>query len=169
MTFISNPKGSPRRVEYDNAKSLLRVICRRTSKDGINFSALEIIIMPDENDPMDRQFYYLAVQRYDGINWGLLGNYNVAEQTMDFGLCFSRDGRSCLRPARGPAVFREPDSFESKSIYASDAMIDAGDHWLLLYRGGTQLHKARWLSHCDCSSCRYENRETPVTWLGYRK
>ncbi|MEX1089835.1 MAG: hypothetical protein WEC36_11515 [Phycisphaeraceae bacterium] len=140
VLFLQNPLGSPRREERDNARSLLRIIIRRTSDDGLTFSDPQIVLTPDALDPLDQQFYYLSLHRQDGYHFGFLGDYEVAAQTMDLGLAVSRDGVAWRRPMRSPLLTRDPESFDSQSIYLADNLIDAGDDWLLLYRGGTLPH-----------------------------
>ena len=122
---------------HDNAPGVNRVIQRRQSEDGIVWSDPEILIMPDEHDPMHQEFYYLAVQPDGDWKIGMLGHYRCWEQTMDLELCFSRDGHEWLRPLRGGWVPRGgPDEIDHMSVYATNRLIDRGDHWLLLYRGG---------------------------------
>jgi len=142
VLFIPNPAGSPRREERDNARSLLRIVTRRTSDDGLTFSDPQIVLVPDELDPLDQQFYYLSLHRQDGYHFGLLGDYRIIDQTMDLGLAVSRDGVQWSRPARSPLIPRDPDGFDSMSVYVADNLLDAGDDWLVLYRGGRLPHTA---------------------------
>lgn len=138
--LLPNPEGNPRREDRDNARSLLRVITRRVSDDGYHFGPPEIVMMPDEADPLDQQFYYLAVHRLGDWRVGLVGDYEIVDQTMDLGIALSRDGRHWLRPMRSPLIPRVPDTWESMSVYAIDRFIEAGDDMLLLYRGGSLPH-----------------------------
>ena len=132
---------SGRRTPHDNAPGVNRVIHRRESPDGIVWSDPEILIMPDEHDPMHQEFYYLAVQPDGDWNIGMLGHYRCWEQTMDLELCFSRDTHHWLRPLRGGWVPRGgTDEIDHMSVYATNRLIDRGGHWLLLYRGGNTPH-----------------------------
>ncbi len=140
--LMHNPEDGPRYVSYDNAPHVLRTIHRRFSMDGVEWSDPELIITPDDEDPLHQQFYYLAVHRQDGWHIGMLGNYPVADQTMDIELCFSRDGRRWERPIRTPWVPRGPEEYDSLMVYAPNRLIDAGQHWLLLYTGCDYLHNA---------------------------
>ena len=140
--LMFNPEDGPRSVSYDNAPQALRTIHRRLSGDGVSWSDPELIITPDDADPMDQQFYYLAVHWQDGWHIGMLGNYPVADQTMDVELCFSRDGRQWSRPIRTPWLPRGPEKHDSLMVYAPNRLIDAGEHWLLLYTGSNHLHNA---------------------------
>ncbi len=134
-------EASGRLTRHDNAPAVTRVIHRRDSEDGIVWSDPEIIITPDEHDPMHQEFYYLAAQPDGDWTIGMLGNYRCWEQTMDLELCFSRDTHHWVRPLRGGWVPRGgPDEIDHMHIYATNRLIDRGDHWLLLYRGGNTAH-----------------------------
>ncbi len=136
-----NDEHSGRRVPHDNAPAVLRVIHRRESEDGLDWSAPELLITPDERDPLDQQFYYLAAHEEDEWRIGFLGHYRCWEQTMDIELCFSRDGRRWERPLRGAYVPRDPIPERGcMSAYAPNALIDQGDHWLMLYTAGNTKH-----------------------------
>lgn len=134
------PAMPDRRVEVDNAPFWHRYIHRRFSADGLEWSAPELIIMPDACDPWDQQFYYLAVQWHEDWMIGSLGHYRVedGQQTQDLELVFSRDGRTWHRPVRGGFIPRSPetsDAWDSLGIYAPNAWIDEGETWLCLYTG----------------------------------
>ncbi len=55
---IELPKDAPEPRQKD---PIIRVIQRRTSADGIHWSAPQRILIRDEKDPFDLQFYYLSV------------------------------------------------------------------------------------------------------------
>lgn len=134
-----------RRVEADNLPNLLRCIQRRFSVDGLTWSSPELIIMPDERDPWDLQFYHLAVQWHEDWMIGSLGHYRVEaeQQTQDLELVFSRDGRHWHRPLRGGFIPRDPDSpdaHDSMGVYPPNAWIDEGNTWLCLYTGAHLRH-----------------------------
>ncbi len=136
---LCNVEDSPRRVEHDNAPFMVRAIHRRTSSDGLEWSDAELLIAPDEGDPLDQQFYYLAQHRQQGWRRGMLGSYPVHDQTMDIELCFSRDGRRWERPLRMPWIERE-DPEEAGMVYAPNRLIDEGEQWLLLYTASPGRH-----------------------------
>ena len=139
-----HPAIPDRRVDVDNAPGIHRLIHRRLSEDGLNWSDAELIIMPDERDPWDLQFYFLSVLRLEDWMIGRLGYYRVADgmQTMDTDLCFSRDGRNWQRPVRGGWIPRSEDGFDKMGIYAAASWIDLGDRWLTLYSGTPVPHNA---------------------------
>ena len=134
-----------RTVKEDNCKEVHRFIQRRLSGDGFRWSAPELIIMPDDRDPWDLQFYHLAVQYHEDWMIGSIGHYRVEaeQQTQDLELVFSRDGRTWHRPLRGAFIPRDPDTAEahdSLGIYPPNAWIDEGDTWLCLYGGTHTRH-----------------------------
>ncbi|MEN6347547.1 MAG: hypothetical protein ABFE16_19810 [Armatimonadia bacterium] len=133
-----------RMTPHDNAPRVLRTIHRRESRDGIEWSDPEMLILADENDPLHQQFYYLAVQPEGEWNLGFLGHYRCWEQTMDIELCFSRDTHHWLRPLRGGWIPRgpvpEPDCM---GAYATNRLIDGGDNWIVLYQGVNSMHNGK--------------------------
>jgi len=139
--LLPNSPDTRRSVPHDNAPRVLRTIQRRVSEDGLTWGAPELLITPDANDPLDMQFYYLAVHREPEWRIGFLGHYRVWEQTMDIELCFSRDGRDWRRPLRGGWIPRDPlPELGCMSAYATNRLIDAGPRWLMLYTAGNVKH-----------------------------
>jgi len=143
-----HPAIPDRRVDVDNAPGVHRLIYRRFSEDGIEWSDPELIIRPDERDPWDLQFYFLGVQWYEDFMIGSLGYYRVedGQQSMDTDLCFSRDGYRWDRPLRGGWIPRSEEGsgmMDTKGIYAGDRWIDRGDRWLILYHGTPEPHNSR--------------------------
>ncbi|MEW6355051.1 MAG: hypothetical protein AB1696_01890 [Planctomycetota bacterium] len=130
-----------RYTPHDNAPQVIRTIHRRTSEDGMQWSAPELLITPDEHDPLDMEFYYLSVHR--GPEWriGFLGHYRCWDQTMDVELCFSRDSRRWLRPLRGGWIPRDPLPEKGcMSAYATSDVIEVGDEQIMLYTAGNEKH-----------------------------
>ena len=140
-----HPAVPDRRVEVDNAPGIHRLIHRRLSEDGIQWSDAELLIMPDERDPWDLQFYFLSVRTQEDWMIGRLGYYRVADglQTMDTDLCFSRDGRNWERPVRGGWIPRSTDGLDKMGIYAAGTWVDMGNRWLTLYSGTPVPHNAK--------------------------
>jgi hypothetical protein len=139
------PAVPDRRVDVDNAPMWHRYIHRRLSLDGLSWSAPELVIVPDDRDPWDQQFYHLAVQWHEDWLIGSLGHYRVEEgqQTQDLELAFSRDGRTWHRPLRGGFIPRAPetaDAHDSLGIYPPNAWVDEGETWLCLYTATHLAH-----------------------------
>ena len=140
-----HPAIPERRVDVDNAPGIHRLIHRRFSSDGLEWSDAELIIMPDDRDPWDLQFYFLSVHRQEDWMIGRIGYYRVADgmQSMDTDLCFSRDGYRWERPVRGGWIPRSKEGMDSVGIYAAAAWLDCGDRWLTLYSGTPSMHNAK--------------------------
>ena len=124
----------------DREAGLLRVIQRRTSTDGLNWSDGKIILRPDAEDPDDLQFYYLAVTHMPQGRIGMLGYYRTDTETVDLEFCFSRDGISWQRPFRGAWIERKP---EEGCISGSHAMIARGKDFFLFLSVYNHLHNGK--------------------------
>lgn len=88
------PAGGPRRIG------------RSVSKDFINWSPIQVVLAPDDHDPVGTQFYRIRVIKYEGVYFGILSVLHIdkggkdfhqpnpegPEQTVDSQLVFSRDG-----------------------------------------------------------------------------
>ncbi|MDH7480823.1 MAG: hypothetical protein QHH26_02455 [Armatimonadota bacterium] len=158
-----HPAIPDRRVDVDNAPGVHRLIHRRLSEDGINWSNPELILMPDDRDPWDLQFYFLAVQWHEDLMIGMLGYYRVedGQQTMDTDLCFSRDGSYWERPVRGGWIPRSEEgsgAMDTKGIYAANSWVDLGNQWLVLYFGTPDPHNAKVHRVKTMGSCFAKNR-----------
>jgi hypothetical protein len=144
-----------RRVAEDNCPAFNRMIQRRVSADGLRWSAPELVIQADAQDPWDQQFYHLAVQYHEDWLIGSLGHYRVenSQQTMDLELVFSRDGRTWERPLRGGFIPRDPQGRDSEGVYPPNAWIDRGDRWLCLYTATARKHN------------RHDQQDLPATCI----
>ena len=131
-----------RRVQEDNCPDFNRMIQRRTSSDGWNWSAPELVVQADNRDPWDQQFYHLAVQYHEDWYIGSLGHYRVEDkqQTLDLELIFSRDGRNWERPMRSGFIQREHGGRDAEGITPPNAWLDRGDDWLCLYTATARKH-----------------------------
>lgn len=139
--LVPNDEHSGHYVPHDNAPQIRRVMHRRTSDDGLLWSDPELIIIPDEHDAPDIQFYHLAVHHHDEWRLGMLGHYRCWAQTMDLEMCFSRDGRHWHRPLRGGFIPRgDISDVDYYSIYPTSRMLPHGDDWLMIYDGGNWKH-----------------------------
>jgi len=91
-------------VPYDVFAEGRRVMARRTSPDGSNWSPFETIIQPDIYDPQDIQIMELCVTPVRSGYLGVIGIYLNRTQTMELHLGGSVDGRIWDRRVRLPAV-----------------------------------------------------------------
>lgn len=140
--LIPNSEDSGRYVQHDNAPGILRTIHRRKSTDGLSWGEPELLIVPDENDPLDLQFYHLAVQRVNKWRIGFLGHYRCQTQTMDIELAFSRDGRYWERPVRCPWPLRDKNAIDSIMVYPPQNLVKTESGWQLFYTGCNHHHNA---------------------------
>jgi len=107
----------------------------------LRWSNPELIVVPDEGDPWDQQFYYLSQHRMRDLRIGFLGHYRVVDQTMDVELIYSHDGRRWKRPMRGAWLPRGPQgSLDSMMIYMPTSLIDRGESWIGLYSAADVGH-----------------------------
>ncbi|MBC7237229.1 MAG: hypothetical protein H5T69_15410 [Chloroflexi bacterium] len=156
-----HPAVPERRVDVDNAPGVHRLIQRRVSEDGLNWSDAELVLMPDERDPWDLQFYFMAVQWHHDWMIGSVGHYRVeaGQQTQDLALCFSREGRLWRRPVRGGFIPRTGEETpqgwgagerdptqedtapqDSAGIYAPNVWLEHENGWLILYSATPDPH-----------------------------
>jgi hypothetical protein len=137
-------KSDPAYVAQDNAAGLLRVIDRYTSADGLHFETRQRIIARDATDPVDQQFYYLAVTRTPQGCVGMLGHYRCQAQTMDLEWCFSRDGVCWERPMRRAWIERgHPPAPDCYGIYAGNQLVQREGRWHLFYTGTNSAHNGK--------------------------
>jgi hypothetical protein len=137
-------KNDPAYMPHDNIPGLLRVIDRYTSADGLNFGTRQRVIQRDAKDPVDQQFYYLAVTNTPLGRIGMLGHYRCQAQTMDLEWCFSRDGVKWERPRREAWLPRgEPPSPDSYGIYANHQLVEHGGQWHLFYSAVNSAHNGK--------------------------
>ena len=80
-------------IPYELGTGGCRVIVRRTSDDGVHWSPHEPCLAPDWRDPADTQFMELSVTPLTGGHVGVMTVYRTGNQTLEFQLAASRDGR----------------------------------------------------------------------------
>ena len=138
------PKEDPAYVAFDNVPGCLRVIDRYTSEDGLHFENRRRIITRDAADPVDQQFYYLAVTYTPQGRVGVMGHYRVQAQTMDMEWCFSTDGVKWDRPARHPWLPRgDKTQVDSYGVYCGNGLVQRNGKWHLFYTGVNSAHNGR--------------------------
>jgi hypothetical protein len=142
--LIKVAKDDPRYIAHDNAAGSLRVIDRYTSTDGLDWTDRRRVLVPDAQDPIDQQFYYLAVTHTPQGRVGMLGHYRVAAQTVDLEACVSTDGNTWQRPRRRGRIPRgEPGEPDSYGISAPHALVRRDGLWHLVDTGVNEAHNHR--------------------------
>ena len=113
-----------------------RLVGRAESPDMIHWSEPEIILVPDEHDYPDTEFYSMPLIPYEGVYVGLLWIFRTTNVTHHPEVIFSRDGFHFQRNYRGPFIPRggSLSDFDSSSVYA-ETMIVHGDRILTYYIG----------------------------------
>lgn len=112
-----------------------RSIGRAESPDMIHWSEPETILIADEGDYPDTEFYHFPVTIYEGWYVGLLWIFSTTNTTHEPHLAFSRDGITYDRSFREPIIRRgDNGDFDSTSIYAN-AFMRFGDRLFFYYTG----------------------------------
>ncbi len=132
----------------------VRVIQHRTSADGIHWSAPERILVRDEKDPYDLQFYYLAVNYLPQGRIGVLGRYRSDSGTADLEFCYSKDGVHWERQRR-PGF---PRAKGVEGVYAPHDLVKVNDLYYLFYTGNYCNHHGVVSPDAPAGQ--------PVTWIG---
>ena len=95
-----------------------RLIGRAESPDMIHFSDPETILIPDEQDSPDTEFYAMPAITYEGIYVGMLWIFRTTNTTHHPQIVFSRDGIHYNRNYREPFIVRgAKGDFDATSIY----------------------------------------------------
>jgi hypothetical protein len=113
-----------------------RSIGRAESPDMIHWSEPETIIVVDERDYPDTEFYHFPVEFHEGWYLGFLWIFSTTNTTHEPAFAFSRDGVNYDRTYRDPIIRRgDNGAFDSVSIYAQKPLIHDGE--ILCYYTGT--------------------------------
>jgi hypothetical protein len=113
-----------------------RIIGRAESPDMIHWGEAETMLVPDEEDFPDTEFYAMPVMVYEGLYVGLLWIFRTTNVTHHPEIVFSRDGYRFKRAYREPFIPRGGASvdFDSVSVYVHRQMV-VGDNILTYYNG----------------------------------
>ncbi len=113
-----------------------RLIGRAESPDMIHWEEAETILIPDEEDFPDTEFYNMPVMVYEGIYVGMLWIFRTTNVTHHPEIVFSRDGYRFSRTYREPFISRggAMADFDSVSVYAHSQIV-VGDSILTYYNG----------------------------------
>ena len=121
-----------------------RRIARAESPDLINWSDSEMVLVPDELDPVE--LYGMPVFKYEGYYFGLLQMYHSSSTaTIEIQLAFSRDGKRWERlPTRDifldlGAQHGQGSDFDSGMVIAGRPVL-VGDELWFYYTGYKSVH-----------------------------
>ena len=138
-TLIPSPPGAI--IPYELGAGGCRVLVRRTSEDGVHWSPHEPCLAPDWRDPVDTQFMEMSVTPMAGGFVGILTVYRASNQTLEFQLAASRDGRHWWRPDRRACVPQPPlGDYGGGMMWGSHHIIQDGDYLHYYYGAMQGLH-----------------------------
>lgn len=113
-----------------------RSIGRAESPDMVHWSEPETIIVVDDQDYPDTEFYHLPVTYYEGWTMGLLWIFSTTNTSHEPHFVFSRDGIDYDRTYREPIIRRgDQGDFDAVSVYANRFLVR--DDQVLFYYTGT--------------------------------
>ena len=119
----------------------IRVIGRSESPDMVEWSSAETIVVPDEKDYPDTQFYAMPVAAYEGYYIGMLWLFRTNSLQIRPELVWSRDGVRYQRPYREPPFIDlgANGSFDDGCVYAQEPLF-FDDRILIYYTGTNWVH-----------------------------
>jgi hypothetical protein len=130
-------------VAHDNAPGLVRQIGRATSRDGVEWSAVETVIAPayDHGDAFDTQFYGVHVFRRRGFYLGLLFVFHAQAQSIQPEWAWSHNGHNWARTRTACIPLGDEGAFDSRMILFGD-VATTDDELVWLYSGYDWRHNA---------------------------
>lgn len=120
-----------------------RMVARLDSKDLVNWSAPEDILVPDLSDNEDVHFYYLYAFPYESVYLGFLLRLHANSDKLDVELISSRDSKSWRRDPRRQTFMSPGVAGSWKSAWVSMAHnppIDVFGDLFLYYEGRNGAH-----------------------------
>ena len=118
-----------------------RLIGRAESPGLITWSEPETLLVPDEKDPPDLEFYSMWTTTYEGYYIGMLWNFRKTSMTILPQLVFSRDGINFDRRYREPFIQADDEGdFDSTTAYALQPIVH--DDKIFIYYGGQNWRAA---------------------------
>ena len=114
-----------------------RLIGRAESPDLIHWGRDQLIVLPDEQDPPDTEFYAMAAFDYDGIYLSIIEIFRTTNTWHYPELAMSRDGLHYERNYREPFIrLGDFGDFDESTVYVFQAPVIHGDKVLVYYYGG---------------------------------
>ena len=113
-----------------------RITGRSESPDFIRWSEVETIMIPDDRDAPDVEFYAFPAFTYEGIYIGVPWIFQTTEGLHYPQLAFSRDGITYQRPFREALVkLGDHGDFDETTLYLRNPFFQNGRIWFY-YSGG---------------------------------
>lgn len=122
----------------------IRTIGRSTSPDFLKWDLPQnqVVLVPDEQDPLDTQFYTASVFKDRGVYFAFLSVYHANSLMVDVQLAFSRDGIDWIRVGkRHPIItYGMPDRFDSHAAYVYSPPVVLEEEIRVYYQGQDEAH-----------------------------
>ncbi len=119
----------------------MRLIGRAESPNMIDWSEPETILIPDEGDPPDLEFYSMWATTYENFYIGMLWNFRSTHTSVLPQFVFSRDGIRYDRRFRQPFIQPgDEGDFDSVTAYALQPIVH--DDQIFIYYGGQNWRAA---------------------------
>lgn len=123
----------------------IRTVGRAESPDFRNWSLPQNILLPDDEDYPDAEFYLFPVVAYEGTYIATPWIFRTTRTLHYPTLAFSRDGVNYERKFREPLVRPGAEgSFDSVSVYSQAPIMQGGKIWIYYtganWRGPEQLY-----------------------------
>lgn len=128
-------------IPYDVASGVCRIMVRRTSATGHEWSRPEITLTPDWQDSQDTQFMELTPLPARNGFAGLVSVYHVLNQTVDVQWAGSRNGKTWWRPDRRACLPLRPlGDVGGGMIWPMHPLVEHEGRIYLYYSGCEGLH-----------------------------
>jgi hypothetical protein len=140
---IENAADPRQVIRHDNAAGHVRVIGHATSRGGIDWSPVKVVIEPDlaHGDPPDTQFYGMQVFRHRGFYLGLLHTFHAESQIIQPEWAWSHNGANWTR-TRTPCIpLGDEGRFDSRMILFGRVVV-TDEELIWLYSGSDWRHNA---------------------------
>lgn len=126
---------------YDVAAGVCRILVRRTSRDGTDWTPYEPVLLPDWLDAQDTQFMELTPLEQRSGMVGLVTVYHTLNQSIDVQFAGTRDGRKWWRPDRRACVPLRPlGDLGGGMVWPMHPMIQHNGRIYLYYSGCEGVH-----------------------------
>jgi predicted GH43/DUF377 family glycosyl hydrolase len=159
--IITKPD-DPRYIGHDISPGAVRFVQRWTSKDGLHWNKPEIVLAPDDKDPIDLQLYYLSVAHIENSRLGFTGYYTADNQIQGLEMVLSQDGKHWSRPVRGNC-FPMDEKYDCYGVYAPHSFLFDGNNLIMYYSGTNATHNKE-----KCSGDKPENTIAKAS-INYKK
>lgn len=126
-----------------------RVLGRSESPDMIHWSEVETIMVPDERDPPDLEFYACPTFIYEDLYIGMTWIFRTTDAVHYPQLSFSRDGLNYERPFREPLMnLGDSGDFDETQLLCETPLFHDGRIWFY-YSGGNFRAPEQFLERGD--------------------